>query len=100
MLSGLQQWKSVLVIDGPTVDPNFERASRNLKVFLSLHHAHIFQGDYLRTGLLTCMAQAIDYLPQRGINVYDVMRRDILVLSRQALVPSLSDPFCRLYLSL
>lgn len=51
-------WNSALIIDGPEVDRNFEMASRNL-------------------------AQ-IDVLPQQGANVYDILRRDTLVLTRAA----------------
>ena len=51
-------WKSVLIIDGPTLDENFARAARNLP--------------------------GIDVLPQQGANVYDILRRDTLVLTRDA----------------
>jgi len=51
-------WGSVLVIDGPTVDENFRRAAANIP--------------------------ALDLLPQQGANVYDILRRDTLVLTREA----------------
>jgi large subunit ribosomal protein L4 len=51
-------WTSVLIIDGPTLDENFARAARNLP--------------------------GIDVLPQQGANVYDILRRDTLVLTRDA----------------
>jgi large subunit ribosomal protein L4 len=51
-------WDSVLIIDGPTVDEGFARAARNLP--------------------------SVDVLPQQGANVYDILRRDRLVLTRQA----------------
>ena len=51
-------WGSVLVIDGPSVDANFARAARNLP--------------------------QVDVLPQQGANVYDILRRDTLVLTRDA----------------
>jgi len=51
-------WGSVLIIDGPTVDENFARAARNLP--------------------------RVDVLPQQGANVYDILRRDKLVLTRAA----------------
>jgi large subunit ribosomal protein L4 len=51
-------WASVLIIDGPTVDENFARAARNIP--------------------------GIDVLPQQGANVYDILRRDTLVLTRDA----------------
>ena len=51
-------WRSVLIIDGPQVDEGFARAARNL--------------------------QNVDVLPQQGVNVYDIMRRDTLVLTRDA----------------
>jgi large subunit ribosomal protein L4 len=51
-------WISVLVIDGPTLDLNFARAARNLP--------------------------QVDVLPQQGANVYDILRRDTLVLTRDA----------------
>ena len=49
---------SVLVIDGPTLDANFARAARNLP--------------------------QVDVLPQQGANVYDILRRDMLVLTKDA----------------
>jgi large subunit ribosomal protein L4 len=51
-------WESVLIIDGPTVDEDFMRAARNLP--------------------------KVDVLPQQGANVYDILRRDTLVLTRDA----------------
>ncbi len=51
-------WDSVLIIDGPEVDANLARAVANLPL--------------------------IDVLPQQGANVYDILRRDTLVLTREA----------------
>ena len=51
-------WGSVLIIDGPAVDENFARAASNLP--------------------------RVDVLPQQGANVYDILRRDTLVLTRAA----------------
>jgi large subunit ribosomal protein L4 len=51
-------WRSALVIDGPEIDANFARAARNIP--------------------------GIDVLPQQGANVYDILRRDVLVLTRAA----------------
>ncbi len=51
-------WASVLVIDGPEVDGNFKRAASNLP--------------------------GVDLLPQQGANVYDILRRDVLVLTKDA----------------
>jgi large subunit ribosomal protein L4 len=51
-------WSSVLVIDGEAVNENFARAARNLP--------------------------GVDVLPQQGANVYDILRRDTLVLTRAA----------------
>jgi large subunit ribosomal protein L4 len=51
-------WDSVLIIDGPVVDAGFARAARNLP--------------------------RVDVLPQQGANVYDILRRDTLVLTRDA----------------
>ena len=51
-------WRSVLVIDGPELDDNFCRAAANIP--------------------------GVDVLPQQGANVYDILRRDILVLTRDA----------------
>jgi large subunit ribosomal protein L4 len=51
-------WSSVLIIGGPLVDENFARAARNLP--------------------------EVDVLPQQGANVYDILRRDTLVLTRDA----------------
>ena len=49
-------WKRVLVIDGAEINENFARAARNL--------------------------EGIDVLPSIGANVYDILRRDTLVLTR------------------
>jgi large subunit ribosomal protein L4 len=51
-------WDSVLIIDGPAIDENFMRAARNLP--------------------------RVDVLPQQGANVYDILRRETLVLTRAA----------------
>lgn len=51
-------WSSVLVIDGPEVDPNLARAASNLV--------------------------GVDVLPQHGANVYDILRHTTLVLTREA----------------
>ncbi|GLK66008.1 50S ribosomal protein L4 [Paracoccus kondratievae] len=49
-------WKRVLVIDGAEVNETFARAARNL--------------------------EGVDVLPSIGANVYDILRRDTLVLTR------------------
>lgn len=51
--------KNALIIGGETVDDHFVRASRNIP--------------------------NIDVLPVQGINVYDILRRDTLVLTKAAL---------------
>ena len=51
-------WRSALIIDGPELDTNFARAAANLP--------------------------NIDVLPQQGANVYDILRRETLVLTREA----------------
>ncbi|WP_189048963.1 50S ribosomal protein L4 [Aliidongia dinghuensis] len=51
-------WTSVLIIDGPEVDEGFARAARNIP--------------------------KVDVLPQQGANVYDILRRDTLVLTQAA----------------
>lgn len=51
-------WNSVLVIDGVKVDDNFALASRNIP--------------------------NVDVLPELGANVYDILHRDILVLTKDA----------------
>mgnify|MGYP001187787813 CR=1 FL=1 len=53
-------WSSALVIDGAAVDESFARAARNIP--------------------------GIDVLPQQGANVYDILRRDTLVLTKDALL--------------
>ncbi len=50
---------SVLIIDGAAVDENFARAARNMR--------------------------GVDVLPQQGANVYDILRRDTLVLTKDAI---------------
>ena len=62
-LTGLG-WTSALVIDGAAVDENFARAARNLP--------------------------GLDVLPSQGANVYDILRRDTLALTRDA-VEKLSE---------
>jgi large subunit ribosomal protein L4 len=51
-------WSSVLIIDGAQVDGGFAKAIRNLPL--------------------------VDLLPQQGANVYDILRRDTLVLTKGA----------------
>ncbi len=51
-------WSSVLIIGGASLDENFARAARNLP--------------------------QVDVLPTQGANVYDILRRDTLVLTRAA----------------
>jgi large subunit ribosomal protein L4 len=51
-------WDSVLIIDGAALDEGFARAARNIP--------------------------KVDVLPQQGANVYDILRRDTLVLTRAA----------------
>ncbi len=50
--------KSVLFIDGANLDENFAKAARNLPF--------------------------VDVLPEQGANVYDILRRDVLVLTKNA----------------
>ena len=49
-------WKRVLIIDGATVDANFALAARNI--------------------------EGIDVLPTIGANVYDILKRDTLVITK------------------
>ena len=51
--------KRVLIIDGPTVDMNFSRASSNIP--------------------------GLDIIPGQGANVYDILRRDLIVLTKAGL---------------
>jgi large subunit ribosomal protein L4 len=51
--------KSALIVSGPEVDPNFAKAAANIPL--------------------------IDVLPQQGANVYDILRRDTLVLTKDAI---------------
>lgn len=51
-------WSSVLLVDGPAFDPNLERAARNLV--------------------------GVQLLPSIGANVYDILRRDVLALTKAA----------------
>jgi large subunit ribosomal protein L4 len=51
-------WQSALIIDGAALDDNFRRAARNLP--------------------------GLDVLPTQGANVYDILRRDLLVLTKAA----------------
>ena len=49
-------WKKVLIIDGASVNENFATAARNL--------------------------EGVDVLPSIGANVYDILKRDTLVITR------------------
>ena len=49
-------WKRVLIIDGADVDSNFARAAANI--------------------------EGIDVLPTMGANVYDILKRDTLVITK------------------
>ena len=49
-------WKKVLIIDGATVNENFATAARNL--------------------------EGVDVLPSMGANVYDILKRETLVITR------------------
>ncbi|MBC7154409.1 MAG: 50S ribosomal protein L4 [Rhodobacteraceae bacterium] len=49
-------WKRVLIIDGAEVNDNFARSARNI--------------------------EGIDVLPSIGANVYDILKRDTLVITR------------------
>jgi large subunit ribosomal protein L4 len=49
-------WKRVLIIDGAEVNENFARAARNI--------------------------EGIDVLPSMGANVYDILKRDQLVITK------------------
>ena len=51
-------WSSVLIIDGAAVDGGFAKAVSNIPL--------------------------VDVLPQQGANVYDILRRDTLVLTKGA----------------
>jgi large subunit ribosomal protein L4 len=51
-------WSSALIIDGANLDVNFAKAARNIP--------------------------HIDVLPEQGANVYDILRRDVLVLTKNA----------------
>ena len=51
-------WKRVLIIDGADVNENFAKAARNI--------------------------EGIDVLPSMGANVYDILKRDTLVLTKAA----------------
>jgi large subunit ribosomal protein L4 len=51
-------WSNALIIGGTEIDENFGRAARNIP--------------------------QVDVLPIQGINVYDILRRDTLVLTRAA----------------
>lgn len=51
-------WTSALVIDGTEVDANFAKAARNIV--------------------------ALDVLPSQGANVHDILRRETLVLTKDA----------------
>ena len=52
-------WKRALIIDGAEVDANFARASANI--------------------------DGLDVLPSMGANVYDILKKDTLVVTKAGL---------------
>tara|TARA_A100001011_G_C14079707_1_gene743966 strand:- start:230 stop:850 length:621 start_codon:yes stop_codon:yes gene_type:complete len=59
-------WKKALIVDGSDLDLNFVRAAKNI--------------------------EALDVLPCAGINVYDILKKNTLVLTRSA-VNALEERF-------
>ena len=59
-------WRKALIVDGPTIDINFARAAKNI--------------------------ESLDVLPSVGINVYDILKKNTLVLTRAA-VTALEERF-------
>ena len=59
-------WRKVLIVDGPDLDVNFVRAAQNI--------------------------DSLDVLPCAGINVYDILKKNTLVLTRAA-VDALEERF-------
>ena len=59
-------WRKALIVDSPDLDTNFVRAAKNI--------------------------QSLDILPCDGINVYDILKKNTLVLTRAA-VNSLEERF-------
>ncbi len=57
---GALGWSSALVIGGAVLDESFQRAASNIP--------------------------GVDVLPEQGANVYDILRRDTLVLTKDAVV--------------
>ena len=55
---GALGWSSALVIGGAVLDESFRRAASNIP--------------------------GVDVLPEQGVNVYDILRRDTLVLTKDA----------------
>jgi large subunit ribosomal protein L4 len=53
-------WRKVLIVDGPELDVNFMRAAKNI--------------------------DSVDVLPSMGINVYDILKKNTLVLTRAAVI--------------
>ena len=51
-------WRNALIVTGAEVDANFARAAANLP--------------------------GVDVMPQQGVNVYDILRRNMLVLTKDA----------------
>ena len=51
-------WKRALIIDGASVNEDFATAARNI--------------------------EGLDILPTMGANVYDILKRDTLVITRRA----------------
>jgi large subunit ribosomal protein L4 len=59
-------WRKALIVDGPNLNVNFVRAAKNI--------------------------DSIDVLPSVGINVYDILKKNTLVLTKAA-VTALEERF-------
>ena len=59
-------WRKALIVDGADIDMNFVRAAKNI--------------------------DSVDVLPCAGINVYDILKKNTLVLTRAA-VKALEERF-------
>jgi large subunit ribosomal protein L4 len=59
-------WRRALIVDGPNLDVNFVRAAKNI--------------------------DSVDVLPSVGLNVYDILKKDTLVLTKAA-VTALEERF-------
>jgi len=93
-LSAKAKDESIMVVDTATAEDNKTKALSARFADLGLANALIIDGAELNTNFQQAARNIknVDVLPIQGINVYDILRRDTLVLTKSA-VEALEERF-------